>query len=149
MNGKHGSRNHLRYHKGESLRHYLRNLFGEFRYAWQRAWRGYDDSAIYDMAYNFAECMPTLLKEFKKNNDGLFGYFENGEYRGLTAEQTNAVLDEMIFYFESCDYDTVCKRLYGNKKLSEHEQSVLAEEHQRCWDRAFKLFATWSRCLWF
>ena len=153
MCGGYGLKDCLRRNPRVSLKQYFRNLFREIRYAWQRAWRGYDDTDVFDLAYNFTKRMVILLREFKKHNDALFKNVDRGDSSSLTEEETNAVLDEMIFYFENCNPDMVFKRLYGDKPLSESEvydaTGIVTEEEQRCWEIAMQLFAKWSRCLWF
>ena len=149
MFGVYGLKDYLRCSTGRSLKMFFCNLFWEVRYAWQRAWRGYDDTDVFELAYNFTKKLPVLLKDFKKNNDLLFTNMDRQDGSSLTIEETNAVLDELIFYFENCELDAVCKRLYGDKELSAQEHSIVVEEHRRCWDMAFQLFAKWSICLWF
>ena len=58
--------------KGASLRYKLREFWWQLRYAWQRAWRGYDFTDVFELGYNFTAKMPVLLAEFLKNNVGLF-----------------------------------------------------------------------------
>lgn len=106
-----GLRNALKHTKGASLRYKLRTLYWEMRYAWQRAWRGYDFTDVFELGYNFAARMPILLREFKENNVALFTDHES--HTTLTEEETDKVLDDMIFYFENCDEDHVYKRLFN------------------------------------
>ena len=71
----------------------------------------------------------------------------------MTEEQTDAVLDEIIFYFENCDFRAVHKRLFGDKHLSDFEKlnaiDVVTKERRKCWDMAFMLFGKWSDSLWY
>lgn len=149
--------------KGASLRVRIRESYWQLRYAWQRAWRGYDFTDVFELGFNFVERMPFLLREFKKYNDALFPNIDdNGklpsEYKNvnelsLTEEETNAIIDEMIFYFENCNEDFVYKRLYGVDPYEDgynHERwKVANEEMHRCWKEAMKLFSKWSMCLWY
>lgn len=52
--------------KGASLRYKLREFWWQLRYAWQRAWRGYDFTDVFELGYNFTAKMPVLLTEFLK-----------------------------------------------------------------------------------
>ena len=153
MSGRYGLKDYLHYHLGESLKQYFTTLYWQIRYAWQRAWRGYDDTDVFELAYNFTSRMPVLLREFKKHNDTLFCDFDHGEKTDLTKEQTDAVLDEMIFYFENCEFITVYERLGGEQKLNESERinevKAAVEEHSRCWNMAMMLFSKWSNSLWY
>ena len=89
------------------------------RYAWQRAWRGYDFTDVFELGYNFTTKMPVLLTEFLKNNVGLF--YDAEADKQLDEEETNAVIKEMIFYFENCDEDHVYQRLHQNRYYEDGE----------------------------
>ena len=105
--------------KGASLRYKLKELRRQLRYAWQRAWRGYDFTDVFDLGCNFTAKMPVLLTEFLKNNDGLF--YDNEANKQLDEEETNAVIEEMIFYFENCDEDHVYQRLHKKRYCEDGE----------------------------
>lgn len=105
---KFGLNSFLERTKGASLRYKLRELWWQLRYAWQRAWRGYDFTDVFELGYNFTAKMPVLLTEFLKNNVGLF--YDTEADKQLDEEETNAVIKEMIFYFENCDEDHACLR---------------------------------------
>lgn len=137
--------------KGASLRYKLRILGRELQYAWQRAWRGYDSTDVCELGYNFAARMPVLLKEFKKNNFALFTDSES--HTTLTEEETNKVLDDMIFYFENCDEDHVCKRLFGSDlcewDFDKEKSEAVRYELSRCQAEALRLFSKWVWDLWY
>lgn len=67
-----GLNNAWRMTKGMSFFWRVENLFWELRYAWQRAWRGYDDVEIFDLSFAFFCRMPVLLRQFKACNISLF-----------------------------------------------------------------------------
>lgn len=151
-----GLRAALRKPKGQHIWYYLKDLVWQIRYAWQRAWLGYDFTDIFELGYNFARLMPILLREFKENNVGLFYDHENN--RNFTEEETDAILDELIFYFDNCDEDHVYERLFGtdswddyitDKDLWRKRTNVASKEYRRCWDEAMRLFAKWSGQLWY
>lgn len=138
--------------KGASLRLRIKWLMCEIRYAWQRAWRGYDDAEIYDLGYTLIWRMPMLLTEFKKRNCALFPDKDGGKL-SLTKEETDAVIDEMIFYFENCDEDVVYKRLFGkcicDTEYDEEEMKQVYEELNRCETEAMRLLSKWIMHLWY
>ena len=139
--------------KDLSLKLKIKELYWQLRYAWQRAWIGYDSTDIFELGFNFVERMPILLREFKENNIALFPDLDNPDRLSLTAEETNAVIDEMIFYFENCDEDVVYQRLYGIDPYEDgcvYEKWLAAHnEADRCWNEAMRLFSKWSMCLWY
>lgn len=125
--------------RGMSLRYKLRELWLQLRYAWQRAWRGYDFTDVFELGYNFTAKMPVLLTEFMKNNVGL-SYLEE--------EETNAVIKEMIFYFENCDEDHVYQRLhqkhyYEDGEYDPEKWEPVRVELERCRTEALRLFSKW------
>lgn len=75
--------------KGASLRYKLREFWWQLRYAWQRAWRGYDFTDVFELGYNFTDKMPVLLAEFLKNNVGLF--YDVEADKQLDEEETYAL----------------------------------------------------------
>ena len=141
------------FHKpdGQRIRYWLRDLMWQFRYAWQRAWKGYDFTDVFELGFNITAKMPVLLREFKKYNVCLFHDPDTG--RDLTEEETEAVIDELIFYFENTDEWTVYKRMFGIEGwedelyLERYRQS--GEECTRCWKEAMRLFSRWADQLWY
>ena len=148
-----GLKDALKNIKHMRLKWKIKEIYWELRYAWQRAWIGYDFTDIFELGYNFVHHMPFLLKEFKKKNIGLFPDLDNPSRLCLTEEETNAVIDEMIFYFENCDEHIVYKRLYGvdsyNDEYAHEKWLAVNEEVDRCWNEAMRLFSKWSMCLWY
>lgn len=138
--------------KGAGLRWRLTELYWQLRYAWQRAWYGYDDTDVFELSFNFVARMPVLLREFKENNIALFPDLEHpGE--SLTEAETDAIIDQLIFYFENCSEDHVYKRLYGvnywEEEFDFEKHKAAAAEQNACWEKAMELFAKWSMCLWY
>lgn len=151
-----GLKNALHKPKGQHVWYWIPDLMWQIRYAWQRAWRGYDDTDVFELGFNIVAKMPALLREFKENNVGLFYDYEND--RNFTEEETDAILDELIFYFDNCDEDYVYTRLFGIDPYDDMENDkdlwwgrtiIAAKEYNRCWDEAVRLFAKWSGQLWY
>ena len=149
--GARGLCNALEIIKGSGLRWKIKTLYWEFRYAWQRAWRGYDFTDVFELGYNFATKMPELLGEFKKYNNALFTDRES--LTTFTEEETDRVLDDMIFFFENCDEDHVYKRLFGVNFLEEEYDSdkwkAVRTELDRCRTEDMRLFSKWVWNLWY
>lgn len=148
----------LSFYKGASLRWKIKTIYWEIHYAIQRAWRGYDAVDVFDLWFSFVAKMPELLRKFKDNNDGLFVDTSSGQPVNLTEEQTDAIIDEMIFYFENCDEDVCYKRIHGTDPGEDYETDHEAyfektkqawEERQRCWDKAMELFTKWGPRMWY
>lgn len=153
-----GLRDYPKMVKSSGLMWHIKTLYWQLRYAWQRAWKGYDYTDVFELGFNFTERMPTLLREFKEHNVGLLPDLDKNDGSSLTEEQTDAILDEMIFYFENCDEDVVYGRLFGSTSFEDHQHdrdlwleriNQADKERSRCWDEAMQLFAKWSGCLWY
>jgi hypothetical protein len=101
-----------------SLRYRLKNLIRELRYAWQRAWRGYDDCEVWDINLCFIERYKLILKDYRENHYSLLNV-PNEEYRNIfgklffNEEETDDIIDTMIFHLEMMNQDYVEKVLYG------------------------------------
>ena len=133
-----------------SHRRRIAAIMFELRYAWQRAWRGYDDEEVFDLGYRFAARMPYLLKDFKQHNDCLFREPEKGMY---TAEETDQIIDDMIFYFLNCSETAVYQRMYGvgiaEDTFNRDRCLAAAVEAKRCRSEVMRLYSKWCVQLWF
>lgn len=138
--------------KGARITYRIKRLVWEIRYALQRAWRGYDDTDIFELWFNIVHRMPVLLREFKENNIALFPDLDGGRL-SLTEEETDAIIDEMIFYFENCDEDVVFKRLFGDDgwkdAVEKNKVEQFRAELNRCQTEALRLLSKWCWCLWY
>lgn len=112
-----GLRDYLKSKKASSLKHRIKNLRYELKYAWQRAWYGYDCMDWIEMFACFTERYKSLLKEYKENHYGLFNVPE--EYRDVFNKyffdevETDVIIDTMIYHLEMMNEDYVEKLLYG------------------------------------
>lgn len=112
-----GLKDYWKNNKKNSLKWKLKNLRWELRYAWRRAWYGYDDMDTIEMYVSFIERYKAILKDFRKHHHGLFNVPE--EYRDIynkyffDEEETDAIIDTMIYHLEMMDEDNVEKILYG------------------------------------
>ena len=92
-------------------------MFRDLIYAWQRAWLGYDYRELLNYDSIFRIRTIEIFKQLKKDRLSLFNMPE--EYRDsfnslfLTSEQTDMVLDIMIYHLQMMDEDYVEKVLYG------------------------------------
>lgn len=154
MSGQHiGLRALPKLLKGAGVRWKLKETYWQLRYAFQRAWYGYDSTDVFELGFNFVNRMPALLREFKKNNIALFPDLDNPDRYSLTEEETDVILDKMIFYFENCNEDHVYKRLFGvefwEDEFDFEKHKAVAAEVDVCWREAMRLFSKWSMCLWY
>lgn len=103
--------------KCNSLKWKIKELHWELRYAWKRAWYGYDDREIFAMNDMFRDRYINILKDYNKHRHCVWNIPE--EYRDVlgefffTDEQTDVIIDMMIFYLQMTDEDYVEKYIYG------------------------------------
>lgn len=144
--------------KGERLKFRLQNLKWELKYAWQRAWRGYDAIDVFNMDFRFIEKYKEILKHFKETNMGLFcvpeKYKETLGKNIFTEEETDMIIDMMIYHLEMMDEDHVEKILYEQNK--NNKDYLTSEEYKRIYSivdqnkEAFmKLFNAFFWNLWY
>ena len=112
-----GLRDYLKTKKTSSLRCRIKNLKYELKYAWQRAWYGYDSMDWIEMFACFIERYKAILKDYRKNHWGLLCVPK--EYRDVFNKysfneiETDVIIDTMIYHLEMMDEDYVEKVLYG------------------------------------
>lgn len=108
--------------EGSGLRHKISTLKYELKYAWQRAWRGYDDVFCFSMDSSFVALYKEAMKDFRNN---LHSYPAN-----MTEEEWDEVLDTMIILLSKMNLD------------DNYELSLLAK------DEFFKLFGEYFYDMW-
>lgn len=144
-----GLREFRKTYKGSSFTYKVKELWWQLRYAWQRAWRGYDYMDTFELCFRFRERMVPILKNFRENNVGLF--YDSEKQRNLTEEETNSIINEMIYHFENSDTDAWTENTNltpfndgDSDKITEFEQNAIEHEKQ-----ALAMFVKWFDCLWY
>jgi hypothetical protein len=143
--------------EGASLRFKIKEMYWEIRYAWQRAWKGYDFCDVCNLDYRFIEKMTLILRDFKENNIALF----NDDERGiLSEEETDKIIGDMIYYFENSDADAMLDPLYERDETSKsrfiYKKKPTFEQIIGCHKKADEnlkeglgLFTKYFNSLWF
>ena len=112
-----GLKDYWKNNKRESLKWKLKNLRWELRYAWRRAWYGFDDMDTIAMYASFIERYKAILKDYRKHLHCLFTVPE--EYKDIynklyfNEEETEIIIETMIYHLEMMNEDHVEKVLYG------------------------------------
>lgn len=140
-------------YKGCRFLYKLKQLRWELRYAWLRAWKGFDDQDIFNLDDQFIDRMIVLLTEYNKHNVSLFVDPESpkGELKYFTEEETRQVVEQMIWYFENCKEEVVGERLYGENWMVKDvkvDESIY-DEMLRCKNIAFKMLSDYFYQLWY
>lgn len=113
-----GLKGSLKELKGCTLRYKLKEIRWNLIYAWQRAWRGWDSRDMFNPYTSFIDRRKEILKAYRKNHCTLLNVpkeytdmFDNRLF--FNEEETNMILDMMIYHLEMMDEDYVEKLLYG------------------------------------
>lgn len=122
-------------HKGQRIKHILRDLKWDVFYAWQRAWKGYDNREVFNTDYMFRDRYKVILKDYNENRHCLFNV--PAEYRDIFRklhfddDETAAIIETMIFHLKMMDEDYVEKKLYG-KNVYDDDYDVSVYTIDRC-----------------
>lgn len=129
-----GLKNVWKHTKGSRLTYKFKRLKWELFYAWQRAWNGYDDMDSIAMYYTFIERYKVVLKDLRKYHQGLFSVPE--EYKEVfnkdyfNEEETDVIIETMIYHLEMMDEDHVEKVLY-DKNVYDNDYEIDKNMFQR------------------
>jgi hypothetical protein len=144
-----GLKEFIKTYRDSSSKYKLKELCWQLRYAWQRAWRGYDDVEVFDLSFKFIERIVPILKDYKKNNVALFTDRKTSYI--LTEEETDEILDEMISLFENSDANTWIEKTNYDSSNKE-DLNKICEYEQKAWENKKKglaLFVKWFDNLWY
>lgn len=149
------------------LRHFFSELRWELRYAWCRAWIGYDDVDFFECFEMFRRRMIRILEDFVKNGNGLLNIPNQSEHYNellkrfpkgnLDEESTELIYQTMIFHLHMMDEDYVEKKLYGSNVYDDDYEIGCRsiEDHKRIYsvmqqnkDAFMKLFSLFYYDLW-
>lgn len=113
-------------YEGSYLRVKIKAIKNELKYAWQRAYRGYDNLMAWNIDSTFAELYLEIFLQYSKNL--------HSHPTFITFEEWQDVLDEMIECLVAMNYDC--------KTLEDYEQQLKYK------DRFFQLFSEHYYDLW-
>lgn len=151
------------------MRSFLRNLRWELRYAWRRAWCGYDDLDFIECQEMFRRRMIRILEEFADHGSGLLNIPSQSEhYEGLLQkfpdgcfdeEHTKLIYQTMIMHLEMMNEDNAEKALFGKNVYDDYDDyevgcrtlvdlQRIARVQQQNKDAFMKLFSLFYFDLW-
>lgn len=143
-----------REYKGYKLRHKVKELYWQIRYAWQRAWQGYDSSDIFNMNDNLREKMIVMLEEYDKTRACLFTKpYSLEEIKNIpseelimTNEETSEVIQKMIGLLKASNESYYCDENYNLKDGYTYE--AVYKECERNTKEFFEIFMLYWNQLW-
>lgn len=149
------------------LRLFFREFRLELRFAWNRAWRGYDDADMFDCFEMFRKRMIRILEDFTKNGHTLLMIPDESEHYNelirkfskvyFDEENTKLIYRTMIFHLQMMDSDYAEKKLYGNnvydddyqigcRSVEDYKKINLVMQQNK--DSFMKLFSIFYYQLW-
>ena len=106
----------------------------EVKWAWQRVFRGYDDTAYWGLYNYLTDIALPVLKWYRKNAHGVPGMVcKDKEPMEKSVERWNKILDKMIYAFQV---------------IKDDENFIEPKEVQKKVDEGLKLFAKYYQTLW-
>ena len=119
----------------------IKNLYYQIKYGFQRMFRGYDDTEVFNMDFPFIERYLKILKDFRKNH---YGYPAS-----ITNEEWDNILDELIKHLTLMNENNVIVELKnGMPENFGPDYKTVSEIMDRHKDEFFKLFSKWFYDLW-
>ena len=119
----------------------VRDVYWEIRYGFQRMFRGYDAVDTFETFYKFTKRYSKILKDYRKHHIGYCGE--------MTAEEWDAIIDEMIYHLHYMDEETVTEELEKNVpddwSVSTIDVYSVMDVHK---DAFFELFSKYFYHLW-
>ena len=149
------------------LRHFFKELRWELKYAWCRAWRGYDDVDMFECFEMFRRRMIRILEDFINHGHAYLTIPNQSEHYNellirfpegyFDEENTKLIYQTMIFHLHMMDEDHVEKKLYGNNVYDDDYQigcrniedlKRISSVMQQNKDAFMKLFSLFYYDLW-
>ena len=119
----------------------IKNLYYQVKYGFQRMFRGYDDTEVFNTDLTFIDRYLKILKDFIKNH--------HGYPPSITNEQWDNILDEMIKHLLLMTEDNVEIELKkGMPNSFKPDYKTVSEIMNKHKDEFFKLFSKWFYNLW-
>ena len=150
-----------------NIKCFFRELRWQLKYAWRRAWYGYDDVDMFECFEMFRRRMIRILEDFIKHGNGLLNLPQESEHYNellekfpegyFDDENTKLIYQTMIFNLQMMNEDYVEKILYGNNVYDDDYEIGCRsiEDHKRIYSvmrqnkNAFmKLFSLFYYDLW-
>lgn len=118
-----------------------RDVYWEIRYGFQRMFKGYDAVDTFETFYKFTKRYSEILKDYRKHHIGYCGE--------MTAEEWDAIIDEMIYHLHYMDEKTVTEELEKDVpddwSVNTIDVYTVMDMHK---DAFFELFSKYFYHLW-
>lgn len=124
-------------------KNWLRDIYWEIRYGFQRMFKGYDSVDTFETFHKFVERYTKILTEYRNKHCGIPMEFENSE------EEWDKVIDEMIYHLHYMGEQTVTEELEKDVPddwtVSSKSVYEVMDKHKNAF---FELFSKYFYDLW-
>ena len=148
-------------YKGCGIKCKIESLARELKYAFQRAWRGYDDNEVWSIDESFRVRMIHILSDYKDNMSSFFRVpIESEHYNDLgrdtvagkffTEKEQKTIIETMIFHLNMMNEDYVEKHIFGDCICDDHYRVKSTDDYllihnimlqnKECFMKLFNLF---------
>lgn len=125
-------------------------FFGEFKHAWQRVFRGWDDTVIWSIDWYLAKKIPLWIKALKEKGHGI----PTEMFDGLPHDDNYCYSDENEKIAENRWFDILDKIARGFESYHKIQEECLYEkdpefsELNKNYEIGFDLFKEYFQSLW-
>lgn len=120
---------------------WIREAYWEIRYGFQRMFKGYDVVDTFETFAKFRERYIKILTDYRKHHIGYCG--------GMTEEEWDAVIDDMLYHLHYMDEEIVTEELERDVpddwSASYITVNYVLDKHK---DAFFELFSKYFYYLW-
>lgn len=107
----------------------ITHTYRRLKWAWQRAYRGYDDLAVIDAFSAISKYAHDAVSAYRKLFDSKMSYC--GTPEGITIEEWKSYLDDMIYFLKWSDTDALGKYLEENPNADFDGTLVMITDFQK------------------
>ena len=124
-------------------------IYYSIKYGFQRMFRGYDDTEVFDFDVVFIRKFTKILTKIKDNNVFIFRNVDTNEY--MSNEEQKKFLNHWIDLLKNSDEDELYEQEFSNKQSHEEDyrdfvyRSKVAAKNRY---EALELFAKYFDQLW-
>ena len=124
-------------------------IYYSIKYGFQRMFRGYDDTEVFDFDVVFIRKFTKILTKIKDNNVLIFRNVDTNEY--MSNEEQKKFLNHWIDLLKNSDEDELYEQEFSNKQSHEEDyrdfvyRSKVAAKNRY---EALELFAKYFDQLW-
>ncbi len=123
---------------------FFRYVKDEIEHAYQRVFRGWDDTAVWSVDYYIARLLPQLLKQLKENKSGIPMW----AFDGLECEENYDYSDENTQIAEERWNEVLDKIIEGFEEYIELEDKGDTGNDSEKFKKAFELFEKYFGSFW-